>query len=76
MILFLLCLEFIIGLIESACPSLLITNPDPFLFNFLEAFSDVYLILESIICEEGLPLWEDMNNMHIIWRNIDAELDK
>ena len=53
----LLSLEFIIGLIESACPSLLIPNPDPLLCKKNEVFSDIDVILESIIFEEGPPLW-------------------
>ena len=44
-------LEFIIGLIESACTSLLLPNPDPLLCKFFEAFSDIDVRLEFIICE-------------------------
>ena len=44
-------LEFIIGLIESACPRLLLTNPDPLLCKIFEAFSYIDVRLESIICE-------------------------
>ena len=72
----LLRLEFIIGLIESACPSLLLPNPDPLLCNFFEAFSDIDVRLESIICEEGPPLWEVTNNLQRIWRKRVVELDK
>ena len=50
-------LEYIIGLIESACPSLLLPNPDPLLYTIYKAFSDIYVSIESIICEEGPPLW-------------------
>ena len=69
-------LEFIIGLIESACTSLLLPNPDPLLCKNVEAFSDIDVRLESIICEEGSPLWEITNNLKIIWRNRCVELDK
>ena len=72
----LLCLEFITGLIESACLSLLFTNPDPLLFKKFEAFIDVDVRLESIICEEGTPLWEVTNNLKRIWRDRDVELYK
>ena len=72
----LLSLEFIIGLIESACPSLLLPNPDPLLRNFFEAFSDIGVRLESIICEDGSTLREVTNRLQRIWRNIDVELDK
>ena len=37
----LICLEFIIGLIESAFPSLLLPKSDPLLRNFFEAFSEI-----------------------------------
>ena len=46
----LLCVEFIIVLIEIACPRLLITNPDPILRIFFEAFSDIDMRLEAIRC--------------------------
>ena len=58
----LICLEFIIDLIESTCPSLLLSNPDPLIHNCFEAFSDIDVRLESIICEEGSPLWEVTNH--------------
>ena len=73
--LFLIHLEFIIGLVESACPSLLLPNPDPFICKKIEAFSDIDVRLESIICEEGPPLWEVTNNLQIIWSNRGVELD-
>ena len=44
-------LEFIIGIIESACPILLLPNPDPHLFKKFETFNDIGVRLESIICE-------------------------
>ena len=69
-------LEFIIGLIESACPSLLLPNPDIFLRNVFEIFSDIEVRHESIICEEGPQLWEVTNHLQRIWRDIDVELDK
>ena len=72
----LLFLEFITGLIESACPSLLLTNPDPLLRNFFEAFGDIDVRLEAIICKEGPPFWEVSNHLQIICRNIYVELDK
>ena len=72
----LIILEFTIGLIESACPSLLLPNPYPLLLNFFEALIDIDVRLESIICEEGPPLWEVMNHLHIIWRDISVELYK
>ena len=72
----LLRLEFIIGLIESDCPSLLLPNPDLLLCIFFEAFSEIGTIIEYNICEEGPPLWEATNNLQIIWRNRDVELDK
>ena len=49
----LICLEFIIGLIESAYLSLLIPNPDLLLRKFSEAYSEIDVILEAIICDEG-----------------------
>ena len=69
-------LEFIIGLIESACPRPLLPNPDPLLYKCFKAFSDIDVRLESNICEEGPPLCEVMNHMQIIWRNRGVELDK
>ena len=72
----LLRLEFIIGLIESACTNLLLPNPDPLLCKIFEAFSEIDVRLESIICEEGPPLWEVMNHQQRIWRNIGVELYK
>ena len=76
MSLVLLRLEFIIGLIESACTGLLLTNPDPLLCSFFEAVSDIDVRLESIICEESPPHWEVTNHLQIIWRDRDVELDK
>ena len=73
---FLFRLEFIIGSVESACPGLLPPNPDPLLRKLSYAFSYIYVRLESIICEEGPPLWEVTNHLHILWRNRDVELDK
>ena len=69
-------LEFIIGLIESSCPSLLLPNPDPLILKKIEAFSDIDVRLESIICENGTPLWEVTNNLQRIWRNRFVELDQ
>ena len=57
LILVLICLEFIIRLIESACPSLFFPNPDPLLRTFFGAFSDIDVRLEAIIREEVPPLW-------------------
>ena len=68
--------EFIIGLIESACPSLLLPNPDPLLCKTIVAFSDIDVRLESIIYEEGPPLWEVANHLQRTWRNRGVELDK
>ena len=76
MSLVLLHLEFIIGLIESACISLLLPNPDPLLCKIFEAFSEIYVRLESIICEEGPPLWEFTNHLQRIWSNIGVEIYK
>ena len=72
----LLRLEFTIHLIESACPSLLVPNPDTLLRNCFEAFSDIEMRLEAIICEEGPPLWKFTNILQIIWRDRDVDLDK
>ena len=72
----LLRLEFIIGLIESACPSLLLPNPDPLLCKNFEAFSDIDVRLESIIFEEGPPLCEVTNNLQRIWSKRGVELYK
>ena len=69
-------LEFIICLIESTCPSLLLPNLDPVIRNFFEALSDIGVILERIISEEGPPLWEVINHLQIIWRYISVELYK
>ena len=70
--LFLLCLEFIIRLIESAFTSLLITNPDALLHKCFEAFNDIHVRIESIICEEGPPLWGVTNHLQRVLRNRDA----
>ena len=70
------CLELIIGLIESACPSLLLPDPYPFFCKNFEAFSDIDVRHESIACEERSPLWEVMNHLKIIWKNRGVELDK
>ena len=76
LIIVLILLEFIISLIESACPILLLPNPDPLLRKFFEASSDIYMRLESIICEKSPPLLEVTNHLQRIWRNVDVELDK
>ena len=55
----LLRLEFIIGLIESACTSLLLPNPDPLLCKIFGSFSDIDVRIESIICEEGLKMFAE-----------------
>ena len=70
--LILLCLEFILGLIESACPSLLLPNPDSLLCKKNEAFSEIDVRPESIICDEVPPLWEFTNHLQRIWRNRDV----
>ena len=44
-------LEFIIHLIESACPSVLLPNLDPLLCKKIKALSDIHVRLEDIICE-------------------------
>ena len=74
--LFLICLEFIIVLIESACASFLLPNPDPLLYKIFEAFNDIDVRLESIICEEVPPFWEVMNLRQEICRGGGVELDK
>ena len=71
LILVLLCLEFIVRLIESACPSLLFSNHDPLLRKKYAAFSDIAVRLDSILREEGPPLWEVTTNLQIIRRNRD-----
>ena len=48
----LICLEFIIRLIESACTSLLLNNLYPILCKKFEVISDIHVILKAIICEE------------------------
>ena len=48
----LLWLECILCLIESACPILLINNLDTLLYKTFEAFRDIYVIIETVICEE------------------------
>ena len=45
----LLCLEFIIRLIESTCNSLLPTNLEPLLCKKIEGISDIHMRLEAII---------------------------
>ena len=75
LILVLLRLEFTIRLTKSACPSLLITNLDPILYNFFEAPSDIHVRLEAIICEECPPLREITYHLQIIWRDRNGELD-
>ena len=54
--LILICLEVIIGLIEIACPSLLLPIPDHLSRKLYETFSDIDVRIEYIICEEGPPL--------------------
>ena len=49
--LFLLRLEVVIRLIETACTSLLLPNLGPLLYKMFEGISDINVILESIICE-------------------------
>ena len=44
--------------------------------SIFEAFSDIDVILESIICEKGPPLWEVTNHLQRIWKNRGVELDK
>ena len=51
LIIFLIRLEFIIRLIESACPILLLPNLDTLLWKNSEALSEIYVRLEAIICE-------------------------
>ena len=48
----LICMEFIIQLTESACPSFLLNNLDPFLCKISEDISDINVRLEAIIFEE------------------------
>ena len=72
----LLCLRLIIGLIESACPNLILPNLDPLLYKNYEAFSDIDVRLESIICEEGPPILEVKNNLQRVCRERGVELDK
>ena len=72
----LLRLEFIICSIESACSSLLLSKPDPLLCKHFKALSNIDVRLESIICEEGPPLWEVKNHLQRIWSNRGVELDK
>ena len=52
LILVLICLEFIIRLIESAYTSLLLINFDPLICKKIEGISDIHVRLETIICEE------------------------
>ena len=47
----LLCLEFTIRMIESACTSLHLTNLDPLLCKKIEVSSDIHVRLEVVICE-------------------------
>ena len=58
----LLCLEFIIGLIESDCPSLFLPNPDPLLRKIFKSFSDIGVIF-GLIREKGPPPWEVKNHL-------------
>ena len=53
----LLCLEFIIYLIESTCTSLILINLDTLLWNVFESISEIHVKLEAIICEEWPPIW-------------------
>ena len=53
-----------------------ITVPSIILCKKIEAFSDNDVRLESIICEEGPPLWEVTDHLQRIFRNIGVELDK
>ena len=68
-------LEFTIGLIESACTSLLITNPNLLLRKSFKTFSEIDLRIEYQIRKEGPPLLKVTNHLPIVCRNIDAELD-
>ena len=56
-------MEFIIGVIESACPRFLLPNPDTLLRKSFEAFDDIDVRIESIICAEGPTLWEVTNHL-------------
>ena len=49
-------LEFITQLIDTSCPILIISNIDPLLYKHVEAFSDIHLVIEAIICE-GKRQW-------------------
>ena len=71
----LLSLEFIIQLIESTCPSLLLPNLDPILCNCFEGINEIHVILEAIIFEECPPLREITYHLQRVWREVNVELD-
>ena len=70
----LLLLECIIRLIENACTSLFLTNPDPILCKKFKDISYIHMRLEAIMCEEWPPLREIRNHLKIIWRYRDRSL--
>ena len=56
--LFLLLLEFIRGLIESGCTSLLLYNPDLLLYNFLRPSMTLTLDLNSSYVRKAHHFWK------------------
>ena len=71
----LICLEFIIHLIESACTRLLLTILEPLLCKYFEALCEINVRVEAIICEKLPPLMEITYHLRIIWRDRYGKLD-
>ena len=71
----LICLGFIMRLIESTCPSLYLTNLDLLLYKRTEGTGKIHARLEASICVEFPSLWEIASFLKLIWRDIDGELD-
>ena len=72
LILVMLLLEFNIGLIESACPSLLLSKPDP----ILRFFSRPSVTLTWNLNPPYVRKAHVTNHLQRIWKNIGVELDK
>ena len=75
MSLVLICLKFIICLIESACTSLLLPNLNPLLCKILDSLREIHVRLEAIIFEEFPPPRVITYHLQIIWRDINGEYD-
>ena len=71
----LLHLKFIIQLIDTSYAILIIPKIDPLLYKHVEAFSDIHLVFESIICDYLTSLRYIMYHMQRTFRGVDLQLD-